>query len=224
MEDWEKLVPSYNPGTDIKRRRLSFDGKIQTQSVLWKLPLEIRQQIYAECVSGYNIRVTLNTIDDVSGFNRKESRRFMQHTRCKLFPVSTCLSCFSIQKRNRGLDEWGVGSLLSLLKVCRRIYVEAIPILYSQNTFTFERTETILQLSMSILPQRMELIKRVSWTCDHKTYNVHMPWLYCKEEEKGDCACIRCLPNKFKKDRSLIPSLVMLNMIDQEDEELVAKT
>jgi hypothetical protein len=121
IEDWEKFVPAYNPGTDIKRRRLSFDGKAKTQSVLWKLPLEIRQQIYAECVSGYNIRVSLNKIDAFSDSARNGSRRFMQHTRCKHLPASTCVCFFSRSWRFSGVDEWGVGSLLSLLKVCRRM-------------------------------------------------------------------------------------------------------
>jgi hypothetical protein len=55
-------------------------------------------------------------------------------------------------------------------------YVESIPILYSHNTFLFERSENILQLSMSILPQRMDMIRTVDW-----------PWV--------DSAYYFCIPN-----------------------------
>ncbi|PGH15023.1 hypothetical protein AJ79_02705 [Helicocarpus griseus UAMH5409] len=53
------------------------------------------------------------------------------------------------------------GELLSLLKSCRRIYSEAMDLLYSSNTFHFCHPKDLLALSSAILPQRMNSITSI---------------------------------------------------------------
>jgi hypothetical protein len=120
-KEWSSVVPSYNPGTDKKRRRLSFDGNIQAQSHLWKLPLEVRQQIYAECIAGYKIHISFNWI--VAGSKRKMpmNRRVIGHTRCKDVTANECSLCIILTRRMSEIDECGVDGMLNLLRVCRRM-------------------------------------------------------------------------------------------------------
>ena len=45
--------------------------------------------------------------------------------------------------------------------MCR--YSEAIEILYKENTFDFDSLDDVLKLSLTLLPERMQLIKSVQW-------------------------------------------------------------
>ncbi|TGO64020.1 hypothetical protein BCON_0009g00290 [Botryotinia convoluta] len=56
----------------------------------------------------------------------------------------------------------GSGSLLQLLQVCRRIYSEAISLLYSTNTFNFDSMESFISFSNEILPRRFDSITSVT--------------------------------------------------------------
>ncbi|TGO26260.1 hypothetical protein BPAE_0063g00290 [Botrytis paeoniae] len=56
----------------------------------------------------------------------------------------------------------GSGSLLQLLQVCRRIYSEAISLLYSTNTFNFDSMEAFISFSNEILPRRFDSITSVT--------------------------------------------------------------
>ena len=49
--------------------------------------------------------------------------------------------------------------LLPLLMACRRIYVEAIPILYECTTFSMPHVESVMSLADTILPQRLNAIR-----------------------------------------------------------------
>jgi hypothetical protein len=42
-------------------------------------------------------------------------------------------------------------------------YGEAVDVLYRENTFTFPKLGEVLKLSMTVLPERMALIKSVQW-------------------------------------------------------------
>ncbi|APA11106.1 predicted protein [Sclerotinia sclerotiorum 1980 UF-70] len=56
----------------------------------------------------------------------------------------------------------GSGGLIQLLQVCRRIYSEAIPLLYSANTFDFDSMESLISFSNEILPRRFDSITSVT--------------------------------------------------------------
>lgn len=87
----------------------------QAQSLLFTLPLEIRNRVYEECIGGYTIHIS--TID---AYHR------MSHTRCKssLATLSSKNYACGFLARQQGVaDEWGNTSLVHLLATCRRMYV-----------------------------------------------------------------------------------------------------
>lgn len=59
-------------------------------------------------------------------------------------------------------------ALLLLLQACRRIYAEAITILYTENVFDLNHLDTVFYMQQSILPQRLEQIKVLSFRWDFK--------------------------------------------------------
>ncbi|ESZ98372.1 hypothetical protein SBOR_1250 [Sclerotinia borealis F-4128] len=54
------------------------------------------------------------------------------------------------------------GGFIPLLRVCRRIYSEAIPILYSSNTFNFDSMECFISFSNEIIPHRFDAIQSLT--------------------------------------------------------------
>lgn len=131
----------------------------QLQSFLFKLPFEVRRQIWEETLGGYVFHIYF-----VQAYRR------MSHTRCKTRLPEICKNddpisgpCRQVFKVPGARDKWGHSNLLSILQSCRRIYSEAIPILYTLNTFDFESLSDVLKLSLTVLPERMRLIKDVQW-------------------------------------------------------------
>lgn len=59
---------------------------------------------------------------------------------------------------------------VSLLRTCRLIYSEIIPILYGSNVIDINHIETFLYPKRSFLPQRLNMIRKVTLTWDFKYY------------------------------------------------------
>ena len=73
--------------------------------------------------------------------------------------LDCCLYCRAVGGCKFESFGWvGIGSMLN---VCR--YSEAIEILYKENTFDFDSLNDVLKLSLTLLPERMRLIKSVQW-------------------------------------------------------------
>ena len=60
-------------------------------------------------------------------------------------------------------------NLLAVLMTCRRMYLENVENLYAKNLFAFSDIHTVIYLSGSLLPQRLDTIKRLrlEWTIKH---------------------------------------------------------
>jgi hypothetical protein len=122
-------------GKKVKKARMDTDkkseAKTHNQEASWpfKLPLEIRKQIYREAIGGYCIHIHF-----------VEAYRRMGHSRCRLDGSVVCMGLtwqasapvvsrdlltpnFSREKfRLPGaLDDWGNSGLLPLLQSCRRM-------------------------------------------------------------------------------------------------------
>lgn len=84
----------------------------QEQSILFKLPLEIRRQVYTEAIGGYKIHVRFN-----------QTYRKMAHQRCKHTSSNKCYNSYcTILHRQPGMpDKYGQADLLALLKTCRMV-------------------------------------------------------------------------------------------------------
>ena len=68
------------------------------------------------------------------------------------------------------------GGILPFLVTCRRLYAEAIDVLYSHNNFSMLHLESVLYLSYTTLPQRFNAIRslHLSWSF-YIPYSLYMP-------------------------------------------------
>ncbi|KAL8709515.1 MAG: hypothetical protein Q9220_005757 [cf. Caloplaca sp. 1 TL-2023] len=142
-------------------------------SFFGELPLEVRELIYKHYVTS-----SAEHGGPVHIFRRNDRR--LGHGRCTEGPESHS----HMPNQDWGYDKpsrtraWIKAnntslkancSLLSLLKTCRRAYSEAIPFLYTHNTFCFQDCMTLVYFTQTVLPQRLELVQSIQlpWT---KTY------------------------------------------------------
>ncbi|KAF2490887.1 hypothetical protein BU16DRAFT_585234 [Lophium mytilinum] len=144
--------------------QVTFD---QSQSPLYnKLPAEIRLLIWEAALGYSQIHVRPNPDD-----------RKLEHMKCK-DPSHSKQDCWRLFGWDRytkldfydygvpSLDGWSNVSpategLLALPLACRRIYSEAIPALYTLNTFSFAAFEPITAFSAAVLPHRFHSIQRL---------------------------------------------------------------
>ncbi|KAF2252020.1 hypothetical protein BU26DRAFT_248751 [Trematosphaeria pertusa] len=134
----------------IRKRSISVDRedrrsttKTQNQSPLFaKLPVELRIKIYEMvlCETGQ--------VNIIESWNRHDPSRFYGRT-C-LVPVVYC------RELARG-KRCTVQS--NILFTCRRIYREAIDILYSGNAFIFWDRDNFILFSKTLVPHRLRKIR-----------------------------------------------------------------
>ncbi|KAE8444839.1 hypothetical protein EG329_014194 [Mollisiaceae sp. DMI_Dod_QoI] len=116
-------------------------------------------------------------------------------------------------KQKGALDYWGQCEIIALSKTCRRIYSETIELLYSSNTFDFNSIIEVFRFSLTILPDRMRVMKNVRWKYGNVYGGVdpshisprrefprvfraqekiwkEKPWLECRKPE--NCSCLSC--------------------------------
>ncbi|KAF2652198.1 hypothetical protein K491DRAFT_719124 [Lophiostoma macrostomum CBS 122681] len=147
-----------SPAADVDGSGLTRTGRgkkrksrEQEQSILFaKLPGELRMKIWEDvlCETG-SVHVYL-------------ADHRCPHDVLKLMSA-TCIQpgennprlhdCIFNEERERTLN---------LLLTCKRIYAEAIDILYTSNTFFFSGTDHFQVFSRSVLPHRLEKIRRIS--------------------------------------------------------------
>ena len=176
------IAPTSKPRTLLSRRPRTLTGPpspstsqyttyTQLQSPLFHLPLEIRRLIYHYALTS-----------DIKHIVRLGPR--LGHIRCRdphitrpwfhhcwgfsarggntyYWPHNDCLADEGTGKKNeRGL--------LPLVMACRRIYAEAIPVLYGEFTFSMLHLESLILLSETILPHRLNTIR-----------SVKLGWYFC---------------------------------------------
>jgi hypothetical protein len=135
----------------------------QTCSLLAKLPLVIRLQIYT-CVLGGS---TLHII---------ELKQRLAHINCPhygvldvervCFPHGNQRATHPIWSDDQWEADWQYDGLfcrrLALLQTCRQVYIEAIDILYTTNTFDFSTAESFNFFARSILSKRLATTRSLS--------------------------------------------------------------
>lgn len=163
--------PSCEPSRSLGRRfieRRSPKGQWTSPQKLSpffeKLPLEIRHQIYI-CVFQ----------DDAPLVHivHRRGRRRLGHLRCRgtysgtRWLYASCWSC----KANTAADWYPShrgdrtdGGVLPLLRSCRKLYAEAIDILYRSLTFAMANLTTMILFSLTVLPQRLNAVRRLQLT------------------------------------------------------------
>ena len=93
-------------------RRLVQKTDDQSNSAFFKLPLEVRRQIYENVIGGYVFHIYF-----------VEAYRKMAATRCRTHSPEICRlpHCRQSFKVKGALDEWGQSDLLALPMTCRRV-------------------------------------------------------------------------------------------------------
>ena len=142
----------------VRRKQRTVD---QLQSTFFaSLPLEIRETIYEYALTAMHTHI----------FRRTDCR--LGHWQChsrhrKLHDPAPGHLCYFDCKSSSGafipekMSEGNIGNILPLLRTCRRVYSEAIHILYRKNTFCFQDKTTIEYFSKTTLPCRMKIIERL---------------------------------------------------------------
>lgn len=165
----------------VKRRRRRSMAEVLTGRKIEKdpnmrisflqLPSEILELILLDVLGG-NI------------FHIIQCRQRLGHVSCKQFHIldhaanrqydlaRTCIP--SPQRREFMAHEWmrynnsppfpfytPSDSCLAVLRTCRQLYLQGIPILYSRNIFDINNPETLLYLSQTIIPTRFNTIKHL---------------------------------------------------------------
>lgn len=155
------LTPPPSPRTALESPPTTF---AQLQSPLFSnLPLEIRRLIYHHALVSRSTHIV-----------RLGPR--LGHIRCRLSRNARPWDhrCWGITVNGSDLyhgphdgfpteeeTEENKPGLLPLVMACRRIYTEAMPVLYGDNTFSMLHLESVMSLADTILPQRLNTIRSV---------------------------------------------------------------
>ena len=128
----------YDQNKPLSPARIVHDQK--ECLLLTRLPLEIREQIWAYCLAlGEPIHMRDRTCRPVA----------------ELCPYPNDFSQLEICYHTGFASDF---LSLSLLGTCYRIYAEATPILYSRNTFNVESVQNLLEMPSRFVPQTFNLI------------------------------------------------------------------
>ncbi|KAF1957031.1 hypothetical protein CC80DRAFT_504127 [Byssothecium circinans] len=124
---------------------------------LWKLPFEVRQQVWKYAVGGNHIHIM-----------RRKGR--LGNVYCSADdptdPIRRDL-CLSTRDENGCYipTAWPRDTYpLALLSICRQIYTETVGLLYTHNTFAFDEPDTVQLFYQTVLPSRSRLIKSIHFT------------------------------------------------------------
>ncbi|KGO72455.1 hypothetical protein PITC_076320 [Penicillium italicum] len=78
-------------------------------------------------------------------------------------PPGNCITPMNHGSYYHENSEWRIDTkrtdFVPLLQTCRRVYSEAIDMVFQKNTFLFNHTDTVIDFSNTLLPQRMSLIR-----------------------------------------------------------------
>jgi len=125
----------------------------QTQSPLFKLPEELLLMIYKEVVGNRLLHIV-------------RRQRKLGHVACNgSGDADECKEnqCRGLKLPTGTYAQTGPGNdLIQLLQTCRKIYVDAVQVLYSSNIFDFDCMEGFISMSCALLPQRFDSIQSLN--------------------------------------------------------------
>ncbi|KAJ0422009.1 hypothetical protein BJY00DRAFT_94417 [Aspergillus carlsbadensis] len=171
------LVSNSTRTPDANTRQITCNA--QSNSPLFTLlPRELRDIIYTELLAPRH--ATLHIISDQHG-PRSESRLvtipcYERRTDIPAWDHRCWVSRREAERKHEIPKGNGVVKLgkhrgrgvvriqLEVLRVCRRVYTEALPILYEKNTFALRSSSTISALPQHILPARLNSIRSIHFS------------------------------------------------------------
>lgn len=154
-------LPLPAPGEEITPPETTQHTNEQSLSAFFGLPLEIREVIYTYALTAKYTHI----------FRTGER---LYHRRCdcehrELHPLTAeqdrrwdgeCEASPGICEPEL-LQYADKGNILPLLRTCRKVYSEAVDLLYRRTIFCFQDPRTLEIFSLAILPQRIKLIKEL---------------------------------------------------------------
>jgi hypothetical protein len=135
----------------------------QQDSVLTRLPPELRLRIYELCSEGF-ARWDVHIHPNYYYYARGHFRLHAEHE-CHTALLRTCrkVYVFPLLLDCRCLEETTTASLPVSLACEHAVrYREAIPTFYCSNTFTFYSSQYLFAFTQTVLPQRLAVIRRVT--------------------------------------------------------------
>lgn len=125
----------------------------QAQSPLFKLPPDLLLMIYEEVLGSQVIHIV-------------RRNKTLAHAICKVNKPPCQEDCKEGQCRGLKLPtgvyaESGQSTLdlLPLLQTCRKVYTDAIEVLYGSNIFDFDSMESLISFSVAVIPKRFDAIR-----------------------------------------------------------------
>ncbi|KAF8852622.1 hypothetical protein BDZ45DRAFT_694930 [Acephala macrosclerotiorum] len=132
---------------------LEYEELDQAQSHLLRLPEEILLLIYEQVIGNNVLHIVRRsnglahaTCSHHSAGNQDDCRDFK--CRGTKLPNGVCMP------NGRSHD-----GIIPLLQTCRKIYIDAVKVLYTSNTFDFDCMESLISFSTCILPHRFDSIQ-----------------------------------------------------------------
>lgn len=165
------LELSCEPSRSLKRRSTGHGSSSsqwmcaqELSPFFEKFPPEIRHQIYVLVFQGDAPIVRIV---------RRRGHRRLDHVRCQYSSAGTdgsdrwCGTCTGDGEDELSRSFYRTctdGGVLSLLRSCRKLYVEAIDTLYQSQTFEMANPENLIHFCMTVLPQRSNVVRRLQLT------------------------------------------------------------
>ncbi|KAG0158077.1 hypothetical protein PDIDSM_5590 [Penicillium digitatum] len=160
----------------LSKRREQPSNFEQIQSPLFKcLPTEVRLLIWEHYLCSRMLHIVRpkqrkwkQSHKPIVGVLCSEPRNFCpcSHHCWGLLarrPAGNCITPMNCGSYYHENFEWRIDTrktdFVPLLQTCRRVYSETIDIIFQKNTFLFNHTDTIIDFSNTLLPQRMSLIR-----------------------------------------------------------------
>lgn len=160
-------IHPWNPFS--KSMQQTFD---QSQSLLFHLPSEIRLQIWFEFLGGRLLHIArapkkLLAVECVEEWDPELDTGWHWCWGSTYDPLTLGKTPgFYVCPKSPHSAE--PANLLPLLQTCRKIYREAIPVLYQSNIFDINHVDTPLYLRRSVLPKHLNQIRVLHFTWDFK--------------------------------------------------------
>ncbi|KAL8762371.1 MAG: hypothetical protein Q9184_001633, partial [Pyrenodesmia sp. 2 TL-2023] len=172
LADTPQPLPAHRPRSLSTVPIQRANAQCQFLSIL---PLEIRQEIYKYVVGCNRVHIV-----------RKS--KHIAHVRCKCLDIETdftreCRPGANGTYKGDSKIAFTSNGNVALLRSCRQIYVEAVEIMYSSNTFDFDHQDLFLLFARSILPQRLALIRNLQLCLG--TANLDEAFLWTEPAVKG---------------------------------------
>jgi len=157
-------LPPFNSSSRSQRRQWTSEQAHCLFSQI--LPYDIRRIVYEYTLADETFHII-------------RLRKKLRHVECAKEQRygTTCWGMSSVDGTLiRDLEKKLLGRrLLNMLRTCRRVYTEAIGVLYSRNKFDVNGPETMISLSQTLLPHRLHAIRslQLTWAFFHPAHTVY---------------------------------------------------